>query len=74
MNREEFKDFLAKSNINKKELAELLNLPYGTVNNWGTSNPYPDWLKSWFENYIKAKSYEEIKNKVFDIESKSAQK
>lgn len=70
MNRDEFKTLLSKAKINKKELSELLNLPYGTVNNWGTSNPYPEWLNSWFENFIKAKSYEEIKNKVFEVEGK----
>nr|DAY39565.1 MAG TPA: Regulatory protein [Caudoviricetes sp.] len=68
MNRDDFKDFLNRSGINKKELAELLGLSYGTVNNWGSSNPYPEWLKSWFENFIKAKSYEEIKKAVFEIE------
>ncbi|KAA3684817.1 XRE family transcriptional regulator [Campylobacter fetus] len=68
MNRDDFKELLALAEINKKELAELLNLPYGTVNNWGSSNPYPEWLKSWIENYIKAKSYEDIKNRVLEIE------
>lgn len=68
MNRNEFKIYLEKCGINKKELAEVLRLPYGTVNNWGSSNPYPEWLYSWFENYIKSKSYEEIKDKVFKIE------
>jgi len=26
------------------------------------------WVKSWLDNYIKSKSYEDIKEKVFDIE------
>ncbi|MCR4941588.1 MAG: XRE family transcriptional regulator [Campylobacter sp.] len=69
MNKDEFKQYLQIANINKKELAELLQMPYGTVNNWGSQNPYPSWLRSWLENFIKAKCYEELKNKVFSIEN-----
>lgn len=84
MNKDEFKKYLELCNINKRKLSELLGLSYGSVNNWnGDDIPYPVWLKSWLENYIKAKAYDtpndevsikakkydEIKNKVLELES-----
>ncbi len=46
----------------KKELAEFLGLPYGSVNNWGSSKNYPVWLKNVFVFIIKAKEkYEALK-------------
>jgi len=38
------------------------------LNNWGSTQNIPYWVKSWLENYIKAKSYNEMKEKVFEIE------
>lgn len=69
MNKQEFTDFLKKINLSKKDFAELANISYNTVNNWNDINkPVPPWVKSWLENYIKAKSYTDVKEKVFEIE------
>ncbi|EAJ1957408.1 hypothetical protein CTX62_09335 [Campylobacter upsaliensis] len=60
MEKEEFQKLMQKAGFkNKQELAVLLNLSYGSVNAWGSVKPYPRYLKSWFENYIKAKKYDE---------------
>jgi DNA-binding transcriptional regulator YiaG len=64
----EFKELLKTAGLNKKQFAELLEMQYNTVNAWGSNNNIPSWVKSWIENYIKAKTYDSIKNKVFEIE------
>lgn len=66
MDKEKFKSLMQEAGIKKKqELAGLLDLTYGSVNAWGSIKPYPKYLKSWFENYIKAKKYDEaLKNGV----------
>ncbi len=69
MEKEEFKELLKKANLSKKELATLLSMQYNTVNAWGSNNAIPVWLKSWLENYIKSKNYEDVKNTVFEIEN-----
>jgi len=71
MKKEEFTRILKQENLAKKEFANLVNMSYNTVNNWNDDNkPVPPWVKSWLENYIKAKSYEDVKDKVFKIEGK----
>lgn len=68
----EFKELMKAAELNKKDLAELLTTSYHCVNSWGTNGrDYPYWVKSWLENYIKAKSYDMIKDKVLEIESKA---
>ena len=69
---DEFKQLLKEANLTKREFSELLQISYQGVNNWGTNGrEYPYWVKSWLENYIKAKSYESIKDKVMEIEGLS---
>jgi DNA-binding transcriptional regulator YiaG len=68
MELSQFKELLKRANLNKKQFAELLEMQYNTVNAWGSNNSIPTWVKSWLENYIKAKTYDDIKEKVFEIE------
>ncbi|EDP6911069.1 hypothetical protein RDZ95_000722 [Campylobacter upsaliensis] len=71
MEKEEFQKLMQKAGFkNKQELAVLLNLSYGSVNAWGSVKPYPRYLKSWFENYIKAKKYDGALKKGFDESEK----
>lgn len=68
MNKIEFDSFMDKLELNKKELADLLNLPYNTINGWnGETKPYPSWLNSWFVHYEKSNRYEKIKELTKDI-------
>ncbi|MCT7505515.1 XRE family transcriptional regulator [Aliarcobacter cryaerophilus] len=70
MTIDEFKQLLKEANLTKREFSELLKISYQGVNNWGTNGrEYPYWVKSWLENYIKAKSYDMIKDKVLEIEN-----
>ncbi len=68
MDKEKFNYLLLKANLSKKDLANQIGMTYGAVNNWGSNSEFPRWVESWLENYIKAKSYIDIKNKVFEIE------
>ncbi|MBS4407326.1 helix-turn-helix domain-containing protein [Campylobacter vulpis] len=71
MTKENFKSLMSEAGFkNKKELAELLGLPYGSVNNWGSSKNYPVWLKNVFVFIIKAKKYDEALKKGFDESEK----
>jgi len=65
----EFDTTLKDINLTRQEFADLTNLTYGAVSNWhDDKKPIPGWVKSWLENYIKAKSYTDVKEKVFEIE------
>ena len=71
MTKENFKSLMSEAEVkNKKELAELLGLPYGSVNNWGSSKNYPIWLKNVFAFIIKAKKYDEALKKGLDESEK----
>lgn len=68
MTKEEFKEELKKLGISKKEFAKLSGTAYITVNNWNDSNkPIPKWVESWLQNYIKAQTYEEVKDKLYEV-------
>lgn len=58
------KVLLKEAKLTKKELSEIFSLSYGSVRNWGTSVDYPYWFRSWIENYIKAKKYDELMDKI----------
>jgi len=61
MKKEELTRILKQENLAKKEFANLSNISYNTVNNWNDSNkPVPPWVKSWLENYIKAKDIDKV--------------
>lgn len=61
VNKQEFTDFLKKIDLSKKDFAELSNISYNTVNNWNDTNkPVPPWVKSWLDNYIKAKDMDKV--------------
>lgn len=69
MDREEFNRLLVEANLSKKGFCKIIELNYNTVNTWGSSKVnIPKWVKSWLENYIKAKSYNDVKDKVLEIE------
>lgn len=69
MNNNEFKDLLKKANLSKTSFAKNIGTSSQVVNNWTTAGrEIPYWVKSWLENYIKAQSYSDIKNKIYEIE------
>ena len=61
MLKAELTNILNELNLSKKEFANLSNISYNTVNNWNDDNrPVPPWVKSWLENYAKAKVSDEV--------------
>lgn len=69
MKKQEFDDILKNNNLTRKDFANLSGIQYTTVGKWNDKDrKIPAWVKSWLENYIKSKSYEDIKDKVLDIE------
>lgn len=67
MEREEFNELLEKAKLTKKEFANIIEMQYSSVNNWGSSQQVPRWVKTWLENYIKAEKFNNIKDKIVDI-------
>lgn len=68
MTKEKYNEKLKNLGITKKELASMLGVAEQTVNNWGSTNKVPYWIESWLDNYEKAKTYSDIKEKIFKIE------
>lgn len=64
MEKEKFKFLLQEANLTKKELASILQINIGSLNNWGSSQNIPYWVESWLENYIKAKELDTIVNAI----------
>lgn len=65
MDRKIFNDLLKSANLSKKDFCDIIGLNYATVNTWGSSNiNIPIWVKSWLENYIKAKDIDKIAETV----------
>ena len=55
-----FEKLLVSNDLNKKQFSALTGLSYQTIMNWNTTNKVPKWVKSWLENYKKAKRYDSI--------------
>lgn len=67
MTTEEFKDWLDKAGLTKKQFSDITGISYGTIGNWHDENrPIPSWVDSWLENYIDKKKYDHIKNIIKD--------
>jgi hypothetical protein len=63
----EFEVKLKESNLNKKSFSDLTGIPYPTILGWNNLKKTPVWVETWLNNYIKAKSYDDVKNKVLDL-------
>ena len=66
MEKEEFKEYLKKANLSKKEFANIIGIGVGSLNNWGSTQNIPYWVKSWLQNYIDKKKFDNIKNIIKD--------
>ena len=62
MEKIEFQVLLKETKLKKKDLAIILGIGQSSINNWGSSKDIPYWVKTWLENYIKAKKYEDVKS------------
>ncbi len=67
MENEQFEELLKQAQINKKKFAELVEMNYTSVTNWSSNNNVPKWVKSWLENYIKARDLDKVAEAIAPI-------
>ena len=67
MDKNEFQELLSKTGLNKRELAELVGIPYATVNGWGSKVPYPPYARFLLEAVLKIQTLEKIVKAVEPI-------
>ena len=60
MDKMEFQELLLKTGLNKREFAELVGIPYATVNGWGSKVPYPPYARFLLEAVIKIQTLDGI--------------
>ncbi len=60
MEKEEFNNLMKEANLTKKEFADIIGITPGSLNNWGSTQNIPYWVKTWLENYIKAQDLKKI--------------
>ena len=60
MDKNEFQELLSKTGLNKRELAELVGIPYATVNGWGSKVPYPPYARFLLEAVVKIQTLDKI--------------
>jgi len=66
MTKEEFNKLLKEAQLTKKEFAEIIDMKYTSVNNWGSSQNFPRWVESWLENYCEKKRFDSVKQTLRD--------
>lgn len=67
MDKNEFQELLSKTGLNKRELAELVGIPYATVNGWGSKVPYPPYARFLLEAVLKIQTLEKVVKAVAPI-------
>ena len=61
MKKQEFDNILKKSNLTRKEFAQLSGIQYTTVGKWNDKDrTIPAWVKSWLENYIEKQKHQKL--------------
>ncbi|WP_281951894.1 hypothetical protein [Nitrosophilus kaiyonis] len=73
MDFQSFKKTLKKCNLTIKEFAKICGLnPNSISTSWKSKNEVPQWVDSWLQNYIKAKTLDNVKDVVCDDEDKAS--
>ncbi len=63
-----FKKLLKDAGLNKRTFAEFVDIPHGTVNNWGSKDkpPVPNWVEKFLIMYIENKKCKDLKQMIKD--------
>ena len=69
MKKDEFMNLLSKLGLNKKEFAQIADIPYSTVNSWGTSRKgvvleIPNWVRQLLFYYDKARKLDLVTDEI----------
>ena len=69
MKKDEFVSLLKKLDINKKEFAQISDVPYATVISWGVSRKgrvleIPNWVRQFLYYYERAKKLEYVTDEI----------
>ena len=63
MDYDSFKELLKKNKMTIKEFAAKVGINSKTISTtWCSKQETPIWVDSWFENFEKAKSFDDLKN------------
>ena len=61
MKKQEFDETLKRIGLSRQEFADMTELAYSTIGNWqDEKKPVPGWVKSWLDNYVKAKDMDKV--------------
>jgi len=69
MQKEEFTELLQRAGINKKEFAQIADVPHPTVLNWGVNRKgkvleIPNWVRQFLYYYERAKQLEFVTDEI----------
>lgn len=65
MDYQTFKDKLKECKLTIKEFANITGLNEKSISgNWKKANEVPKWVKPFIDNYIKAKTLENVKDVI----------
>ena len=65
MNYQEFKNKLKECKLTIKEFANICGLNEKSIpSKWKPKNEVPKWAETWLDNYIKAKTLENLKDVI----------
>jgi predicted transcriptional regulator len=67
MELEDFKNKLEEANLNLKDFARLVNIPYSTVTKYGRSTPIASWIEPFLNIYIENQKLESVKQEIKDL-------
>jgi len=67
MDYDSFKGTLKKCGLTIKEFANICGLNPKTISiTWKAKNKVPQWVETWLQNYIKAKTLDNVKDVICD--------
>ena len=68
MNYQKFKKTLKKCDLTIKEFADMCGLnPANISGAWKSKNEVPKWVETWLNNYIKAKTLDNVKDVICPV-------
>ena len=72
MTKEEFNIRLKELNLSTKDFAEIADVPYSTINNWGFKAndkiiQVPRWVSKFLEHYEKSRKYDYLMKEISKV-------